>query len=134
MVLHAYEEWGLDAFPRLNGMFALALIDERRDELVLTRDRFGIKPLLKTTGARSAFDPTPWRWCEVGCREGKSMSPLFGVHRPALPAASAHGPKGFRTARCPGPQWYAGVMGPKAVSSGWPRLREVQIRTPKRPS
>ena len=55
VVLHAYEEWGLDAFPRLNGMFALALIDQRRDELVLTRDRFGIKPLLKTTGERSAF-------------------------------------------------------------------------------
>lgn len=45
VVLHAYARWGVDAFRRLRGMFALALWDERRQSLVLARDLFGIKPL-----------------------------------------------------------------------------------------
>jgi asparagine synthase (glutamine-hydrolysing) len=44
-IVHAYEEWGLGAFPRLNGMFGLALWDSRQKELVLARDPFGIKPV-----------------------------------------------------------------------------------------
>src|SRR5436190_1457859 len=45
VVLRAYLEWG-DAFvDRLNGMFALAIWDTRREELLLVRDRLGIKPL-----------------------------------------------------------------------------------------
>ncbi|MGH2370609.1 MAG: asparagine synthase (glutamine-hydrolyzing), partial [Chloroflexota bacterium] len=44
-VLHAYEEWGTDAFRRFNGMFAFAVFDRRSGELVLARDRRGIKPL-----------------------------------------------------------------------------------------
>src|SRR5262245_44859162 len=40
-VLHAYQEWGTEAFARFNGMFALAIHDLRRDVLVLARDRRG---------------------------------------------------------------------------------------------
>ncbi|MFJ8095083.1 asparagine synthase (glutamine-hydrolyzing) [Streptomyces griseofuscus] len=44
VVLHAYVEWG-DAFAeRLNGMYAFAIWDGRRDKLVMIRDRMGIKP------------------------------------------------------------------------------------------
>jgi asparagine synthase (glutamine-hydrolysing) len=45
VVLRAYDKWGVDAFPRLRGMFAFALWDERRKRLLLVRDPLGIKPL-----------------------------------------------------------------------------------------
>lgn len=54
-VLHGYEEWGDEVFGRLSGMFAVAIDDTRRGELILARDRFGIKPLVRTARAPFAF-------------------------------------------------------------------------------
>ena len=45
VILQAYNCWGSDLFSRLNGMFSIAIYDSRKDELLLARDRFGIKPL-----------------------------------------------------------------------------------------
>lgn len=45
VVLRAYEAWGLRAFRRFRGMFALAIWDARRQQLHLARDGLGIKPL-----------------------------------------------------------------------------------------
>lgn len=45
VVSKAYETWGVAAFSRLQGMYALAIHDHRTGEVHLARDPFGIKPL-----------------------------------------------------------------------------------------
>lgn len=77
-LVHAYEEYGDDFVDHLNGQFAIALWDARRQRLLLARDRLGIRPLV---------------WCEDGGRllfasEVKSL-------RPVLSRALAIDPQGL---------------------------------------
>jgi len=76
VLLHGYREWGLDELvPRLRGMYAIGLWDDRERKLFLVRDRLGIKPLcyavkngalafastpraLRNAGFASEIDPT----------------------------------------------------------------------------
>jgi len=53
VIVHLYEDLGARCVERLNGMFAFALWDEARRELVLARDRFGKKPLYYSEFGRS---------------------------------------------------------------------------------
>lgn len=48
VILHAYEQWGLDCLQRFRGMFAIALWDGNTRTMYLIRDRIGIKPLYYT--------------------------------------------------------------------------------------
>ncbi len=71
VLLKAYLEWGLTCFSRFVGMWAIALFETKTRRLILSRDRFGIKPLYfmlkdeslvfaSTIGAiRSAIDRNP---------------------------------------------------------------------------
>ncbi len=45
VILHAWERWGHGALERFNGQWAFALWDSRRQQLVLSRDRVGVRPL-----------------------------------------------------------------------------------------
>jgi asparagine synthase (glutamine-hydrolysing) len=45
VIVHGYEQWGLDVLGRLNGMFGIAIWDSADRRLVLARDPFGVKPL-----------------------------------------------------------------------------------------
>ena len=52
VLVHAYEEWGIDFLTRVRGMFALALWDGRTKTLIAARDRAGEKPLYWTQTSR----------------------------------------------------------------------------------
>src|SRR6185369_560352 len=45
VVLRGFCKWGVDVFRRMRGMFAVAIWDNEKEELVLARDSLGIKPL-----------------------------------------------------------------------------------------
>ena len=45
VIIHAYEQYGLECLHRFNGMWAFCIYDKKRNQLILSRDRFGVKPL-----------------------------------------------------------------------------------------
>lgn len=48
VILELYMRHGLDVFEKLNGMFAIGIVDQINDRVILVRDRIGIKPLYYT--------------------------------------------------------------------------------------
>jgi asparagine synthase (glutamine-hydrolysing) len=45
ILVHGYEEWGVNLLQRLNGQFAFALYDRNTETVFIARDRFGVRPL-----------------------------------------------------------------------------------------
>jgi asparagine synthase (glutamine-hydrolysing) len=79
VLVHLYEEFGAQLVDRLVGMFAFAIWDERRQQLLLARDRLGIKPLYyHDDGETFAF-----------ASEIKALLPLL-KRREVDPVALAH--------------------------------------------
>ncbi len=48
VIIHGYEQWGVNVLDRINGMFAFVLYDSSKKEYICARDRIGIKPLYYT--------------------------------------------------------------------------------------
>ena len=71
VILHIYDEYGDAGFERMNGMWALAIADVPKKRIVLSRDRFSIKPLylLRTGG------------CTYFASEIKQLLPLLPTRR-----------------------------------------------------
>ena len=44
VILNSYKEWGVKSFDKFNGMWAFAILDKKKSELILSRDRYGVKP------------------------------------------------------------------------------------------
>lgn len=55
VILHGYAVWGKEIFARLNGMFAVAFWDRRRQTLSLVRDPLGVKPLYHLADANALY-------------------------------------------------------------------------------
>ena len=76
VIVHLYEQYGLDFVHHLNGQFAIALWDCRRRRLILVRDRTGIRPVFYTVhDGRLVF-----------ASEVKALFAARGVPRRLLPA------------------------------------------------
>ncbi len=77
VIVHLYEEYGEDCVHRLRGMFAFAIWDQRCSQLLLARDRLGIKPLYYySNGSRLLFGS-----------ELKTILQCRDVHREVYPPA-----------------------------------------------
>ncbi|MGH3977530.1 MAG: asparagine synthase (glutamine-hydrolyzing) [Pseudonocardiaceae bacterium] len=90
VVLRSYLEWGPESVSQLNGMFAFAIWDEDRQELLLARDRLGIKPLYYFsygTGLLFGSEPkallaNPLFKAEV---DDEGLAELFGLNKGRTP-------------------------------------------------
>jgi asparagine synthase (glutamine-hydrolysing) len=72
VLVHGYEAWGDEVVHHLNGMWAFALWDARRQRLLLSRDRLGIKPL-------------HWFWDGTRLVYGSEIKALLAGDVPARP-------------------------------------------------
>jgi asparagine synthase (glutamine-hydrolysing) len=96
VALHAFLEWGPDFAAHLEGLFAIALWDEREQELHLIRDRLGIKPLY--------YYPTP-----SGILFGSEPKALL-AHPSVVPVVNADGLRElFAHSRKPGTGIFRGM-------------------------
>jgi len=55
VIVHAWEEWGVNCIERFKGMFAFALWDTQKQQLFIARDRLGKKPLYYSKTSNGQF-------------------------------------------------------------------------------
>jgi asparagine synthase (glutamine-hydrolysing) len=69
VIVHAFEQWGEDAFRRFNGQWAVALWDAARARLVLARDPFGVRPLYVAEHGGRIYFASEVKAIFAGCPE-----------------------------------------------------------------
>jgi asparagine synthase (glutamine-hydrolysing) len=77
VIVHAYEQWGPECVPRLNGMFAFAIWDGRAEpaQVFLARDRLGIKPLYYASAGGTLVFASELRALLASGRVERRLSP-----------------------------------------------------------
>jgi len=84
-IVHGYKQWGEEILNRLNGMFGLAIWDERLRRLVLARDPFGIKPVYFKVDDSRLYFGSEMRPIRAMMAKGAEIDPtavnLFLRHR-----------------------------------------------------
>lgn len=81
VIVNGFLEWGVELFPKLKGMFAMGIFDERSKKLFLLRDGMGIKPLYYAEGKNN---------CIVFASEPKAiiksgLMKNYGINEKAVP-------------------------------------------------
>jgi asparagine synthase (glutamine-hydrolysing) len=76
VIVHLYEEHGLACLEHLNGQFAFAIWDKRSGELMLARDRLGIRPLFYTVTEGALIFSSEIKAMLVGHRVRAEIDPL----------------------------------------------------------
>ncbi len=107
VVLKAWAQWGADAIPKFNGMFAVAIHERDSGRVVFIRDRFGIKPLY---------------YAETG------KGVRFASTLPALLRAGGIDTSIDRVALHHYMTWHAVVPPPRTILSGVRKLPPATIR------
>jgi asparagine synthase (glutamine-hydrolysing) len=108
VIVHAYEAWGLEAFSRFNGQFAIALWDTSKSELVLARDPLGVRPIFVCEHAGRLF---------------------FASEVKAIFAADASIPRAFDPAGLDETFTFWSVVPPQSVFSGVRELEPGSVHT-----
>jgi len=108
VIVHAYEAWGDEAFAKMNGQWAVALWDEKKKKLVLTRDRVGVRPLYVTEHAGRV---------------------LFGSEVKAIFAADPSVPRAFDPLGLEETFTFWSIVPPRSVFAHVEELRAGYVRT-----
>ena len=97
VILHGYEEWGVDCVKRFNGMWAFAIWDTLNHKLFASRDRLGVKPFYYSHD-ESSF---------IFSSEIKAISAIKPLHEANLAKVHDYLRYGYRT--CDGSTFFVGV-------------------------
>jgi asparagine synthase (glutamine-hydrolysing) len=79
VVLASYERWGTGCFERFEGMWAIVIIDLQKRQLVLSRDRFGIKPLFWSIDGPRLFLASEGKQIVAATKRARANRNLVGM-------------------------------------------------------
>ena len=76
VIVYGFKQWGEGVLDRLNGMFGLAIWDERAQKLLLARDAMGIKPVYYSLDNGRLFFGSEIRAVRAGLRQKTDVDPV----------------------------------------------------------
>lgn len=76
VIIHGYKQWGTEVFNHVNGMFGLAIWDERKRKLIIARDAMGIKLVYYKLEENCIYFGSEIRAILAATRETPSINPI----------------------------------------------------------